>query len=316
MKSAKINFSPIQGGSGTPSPTNVRPINGWTNLSLYHSGENLYIPNSNNKGYISKSGVITVDETSTYTDLIPVNLGDVYSFECTTVSVNGDTNRRIHGYDSSGTWVKQLTSGTTAANTVEYRKISATIPAGISYIRISFRNQDTNVRITKENIVETNWQTAAGTIYGGYVNLATGELTATWGSVDIGDITWTLSNNTTVRQAWRTDSIHVKGISSGNDPYHGISPTLKTVSQNATWKPYMLCGGQTTQPSRTYLSVPPGAYANSTELRADMSGVLIIYELATPQTYQLTPITIKTLRGQNNIWSNANGPVEIKYWTH
>lgn len=37
----------------------------------------------------------------------------------------------------------------------------------------------------------------------------------------------------------------------------------------------------------------------------------IVYELATPQTYQLTPHQIQTLVGQNNVWSNA-GNVEVR----
>lgn len=31
-------FSPVQDGSGDPSPDNVRPISGWTGCNIYHSG--------------------------------------------------------------------------------------------------------------------------------------------------------------------------------------------------------------------------------------------------------------------------------------
>ena len=44
--------------------------------------------------------------------------------------------------------------------------------------------------------------------------------------------------------------------------------------------------------------------------------VTLAYELNTSITYQLTPQQLITLRGINNIWSNANGEVEIKYWKH
>ena len=33
LNECKINFLPVQSGSGDPSPTNVRPINGWTGLT-------------------------------------------------------------------------------------------------------------------------------------------------------------------------------------------------------------------------------------------------------------------------------------------
>ena len=48
-----------------------------------------------------------------------------------------------------------------------------------------------------------------------------------------------------------------------------------------------------------------------------MGDTYIWYRLAEPTvTYQLTPQQLTTLRGINNIWSSANGEVEIKYWKH
>jgi len=34
------------------------------------------------------------------------------------------------------------------------------------------------------------------------------------------------------------------------------------------------------------------------------------------KTYTLTPQTIKALKGINNIWSDANGNIEVKFWKH
>ena len=308
IKSAKISFNPVQSGEGTPSPTNVRPISGFTNLSLYHSGENLYVPNSNNKGYISKSGVITVDETSTYTDLIPVNLGEVYSFECTTVSVNGDTNRRIHGYNSSGIWVQQLASGTTDANTVEDRKISATIPAGISYIRVSFRNQDTDVRITKENIVTTDWQTTAGTIYGGYIDLVTGKLIMNIRKTFLNDPTqWRAVTKTRLYGYYTPISDRLYG-----NAYNVICPIAP--SALTSWRV------QWSSAQSSYLGLywgddEPPLTLEELQALASNNQIYIVYACQ-PVIYQLTPLQLKTFKGTNNIWSNANGPVSISYWTH
>lgn len=47
------------------------------------------------------------------------------------------------------------------------------------------------------------------------------------------------------------------------------------------------------------------------------SPLQICYELATPVTYTLTPQeALRTLRGENNIWSDANGAISATYWTH
>ena len=34
-------------------------------------------------------------------------------------------------------------------------------------------------------------------------------------------------------------------------------------------------------------------------------GAQVVYELATPQTYQLTPQTVRMLKGANNLWNDA-----------
>ena len=38
LKQLSVAFSPVQSGTGNPSPDNVRPISGWDSLNVYHSG--------------------------------------------------------------------------------------------------------------------------------------------------------------------------------------------------------------------------------------------------------------------------------------
>ena len=45
--------------------------------------------------------------------------------------------------------------------------------------------------------------------------------------------------------------------------------------------------------------------------------VQIVVKLSVPTLITtLTPPQLKTLRGQNNIWSNANENIELSYWKH
>ena len=44
LKQVKAAFSPVQSGSGDPSPSNVRPITGWTGVNVWHTGKNLLDP--------------------------------------------------------------------------------------------------------------------------------------------------------------------------------------------------------------------------------------------------------------------------------
>lgn len=45
-------------------------------------------------------------------------------------------------------------------------------------------------------------------------------------------------------------------------------------------------------------------------------GAQVVYKLADPIHYQLTPQQLLTLKGINNVYSDTNGQTEIKYWKH
>jgi len=47
-----------------------------------------------------------------------------------------------------------------------------------------------------------------------------------------------------------------------------------------------------------------------------IGGIDIYWETDYPTSFTLTPTQLKTLKNQNNIWSNTNGITEVKYWTH
>lgn len=54
------------------------------------------------------------------------------------------------------------------------------------------------------------------------------------------------------------------------------------------------------------------AYTEVTDFKSAMDGVDLVYKLATPQTYQLTPTQVKSLLGQNNVWADT-GDVDVHY---
>ena len=206
-----VNVEPVQSGSGDPSPENVRPISGFTGLSLYHSGA----------------------DTSDYTTL------------------------------------------------------------------------------------SISWQTEAGTVYGGTLDVTTGVLT-----VDRISETYDGSNdeNITYRNIDSgiacfqiTPTYAAKDPKSGNVPNIITSIGLKPVSY--TW-------------SNLRSNVPAiavnssGSFITSTsnsatveEYRTELNTtpLQVVYELATPQTYQLTPQEVTLLLGENNVWADA-GDSTLTYY--
>ena len=156
--------------------------------------------------------------------------------------------------------------------------------------------------------------TSADTIYGGTLDLKTGLLSAKWKKVDLGQLTWqtrytgtinkTLS--TTLSSYYLRNSVNVvseKYVFNGG--VTGVSSLGSPDSKDIGLYKYRPANSTSTDHSTTiYIVVGVD----------DTPSGLMIYTLETPVTYQLTPVEVKALIGQNNVWADA-GSVEVTYYT-
>ena len=203
-----VNIEPVQAGSGDPSPTNVRPISGWTGCNIH------------------------VSPTTTGGTVYPVS-----------------------------------------------------------------------------------WESEAGTVYGGTLDVTTGLLTATW-----------LKSNNLTSVDGATDLGNTLRVSVArfiSDDYLALTPTLGHAYCNIL--PAKAQGYSVDTPGfyiyntdkkRLYAFFPKSAL--STPDVAGINALLaetplyIVYTLAAPITYQLTPLDVLTLEGRNNVWADC-GPVTVTY---
>lgn len=157
--------------------------------------------------------------------------------------------------------------------------------------------------------VATDYESRA-TIYGGYVDLVRNKVVATHG---IYKTVFGPSNPAGVlgdyeRHGYNMNIEFKPAIDlhdDGQGPYNG-----KTFCNVAFWgwdyfgdRLHYYIDGRV-----AYIMLPVGTDAN-TEIE-------FCAELATPIEYNITPQILKTLKGTNNIWSDLNGDVEVKYWAH
>ena len=147
------------------------------------------------------------------------------------------------------------------------------------------------------------------TVYGGTVDLVSGVLTVDRAYVDLGTLTWTVYGTAVASTnrfgatltAQQADATHPTAISSA----YSLLPTGGTFDANET--------GFTIASSRTIFVYDANHKADdAATFKTAMNGVQLVYELATPQTYQLDPQTINTLVGVNNVWANS-GDVTLEY---
>lgn len=154
-----------------------------------------------------------------------------------------------------------------------------------------------------------DWTSQAGTVYGGTIDVVTGVLTVERAYVDMGSLTWT-PNATDYMNFYST----------------GLQNVVKRPPNTATGHLYVVCSA--------YASIPPTAredcyiyVTNGGQIRVKdttnasltgpqfktlMSGVQLVYELATPVTYQLTPQEVTAFTA-NHIWSSSSGNVTVSY---
>lgn len=129
LEQCKLEFTPVQSGSGDPSPTNIRPITGWTNVNVSPVGKNLLTDIYYNYN-VSATGEKIVENNRIITDYIHVSAGEKYTYSTVeATSGNGgfafvqfsffDANKNIISREQDN-YVYSLT---------------ATVPAGSVYMR-------------------------------------------------------------------------------------------------------------------------------------------------------------------------------------
>ena len=351
LKSCVVNMEPIQAGSGDPSPENVRLISGRTELSVVRSGKNLldttlydgisYNPTiGSTVSPIESTDVLTdkgdgefqLSFTSTWkirSFIVPVVKDISYHVYCKFTTDSNvatsygllDENYTVlscynEGYAAAGSIAKNLTFGTTA------------LPSDRGYFYLLFTNRTAEnavIDISKPQLelgstatdyepyqgetVSVNWETEAGTVYGGYVDVVSGKLV-----VDRAILTEDGSSNIYASQAnkfyvTKANAIQVNSTNQLTER-SVICDKMKSVSwagaADGNWvcaplygKGYAFAANEftTAEAWKQYFAENPTQFS---------------YKLNTPIEIQLTPQEVRTLLGENNIWSDG-GDMEVEY---
>ena len=171
----------------------------------------------------------------------------------------------------------------------------------------------TKCTVTDTNDTDTNTATisfgSAGTVYGGEVNLTTGVLTVTYGYVDLGSLTWNYGS----AEGHKYFNAPVTGIKQGNNyaPSNILCEKYKAESWINVYNnvnDYILGVGND---YRVYIYDKD--YTDATSFKTAMNGVQLVYELATPIEYQLTPTQLRSLVGANRLTSSTGEVTEVEY---
>ena len=177
IKDLTVAIEPVQAGTGDPSPDNVRPISGWTGANVFLQAENLFDDSQISGATITESGLIA-NSSSYYVKTACVKKGLTYYTNSALVAywtVKPDKNITGKVYDNTR---HSLAS------------VDNFVPPMDGWVALRFSNSATNPMLSLTPFTEykaptgttlpISWETEAGTVYGGSLNVTTGLLTVKW----------------------------------------------------------------------------------------------------------------------------------------
>ena len=330
VKDLTVNITPVQAGSGDPSPTNVRTISGWTAIRVRRAGKNIL--QRQNTGSSSSNGVsfvINADGSVTASGTASANAFTNYGYTYNILKLPKGVQLRVSGGDSSvSVRIYYMEEGTTASQmlaTSASGSSTFTVPdnAGTVWARIfvlsgtvisdpitvypmvTVADNDTEYEEYQGDVYVVSTDDA-GTVYGGTLDVTTGVLTVTHRL-----FTFDGTNHTTPQQT------------SGGIWYVGSSSTVSVVNNTKTMisnqysavaygSGSIVDGCIRALGSKLYIYDNRFTDSETATSLLTANPVQIVYPLATPGTYQLTTTEVTTLLGLNNIWADC-GNTELVY---
>lgn len=300
---------------------NICPITGWTEATVKRSGKNLLFvetePTSTSEVSVTKNA----DGSYTFTKL--QNIANSYSksvfgginnkkvikLKAGTTYYITDVNVQINGV-SKGTFQTPLLYTAQEGDYINYcwfwinNQTFENIFGGNTY---TAKPMIQELATSKNDYVPwiDNAQVTIdldGTRYGGILDVTNGKMLVTMGYADLGDLTWTYSEQ---RKWFYNYSIGIKTYTTNaicsNYPY----VTAPNLAEDLTIDKAFSANG-------TSLVVRDLAYTDPATFKTAISGVQLVYELATPITITLTSQQLSTLLGENHIWADS-GDIEVTY---
>lgn len=299
LKALSVNMEPIQEGTGDPSPENVRPISGRQSVKVTRAGVNVWDEEWEN-GIYSSSGKTGGDAYIRCKNLISVVPGQSYRFVAPAITIYA--------------WGYSDLEYSNALSITIFTPF--TVPDGVRYIGFAISKSqygsDTYRNDISLNYPATDTEYHPGTVasveiplgqtvYGGTVDVTTGEMVVDRATVDMGTLEWQEYSGNSPRFVTYLQDAKPGVIGSVSSAFCSMFKTVATGYDSGTYDDYSFYIS-----ASKYLHVRDTQYTDKVSFKTAMSGVQLCYELAQPITITLTPEQLTTVLGTNNVWSDAD----------
>lgn len=316
VNSLAVSIGPLQNGEGDSAPDNARAFRGWTGARITRIKKNPCPPFTIGYYYDLDTGVIQTGSTSAITPIIRAD----FSLGAVTLSFDVSLRSMAYAWDNDGNFIGRTTGGPANPRTIspsdfsngsggtkEYSKITFIAirmyegtestddisAVSTAHIQLDPGTAPTAYEPHQGEIKHISWQSDAGVIYKGILDATEGLLTVTHGLVDMGDLPWQYDSN---------GYFYISGMSG---KAYGATNLLCSIYKTeyataANMQNYTICG----RDSNANVFVKDSRFADADAYKVAVTGQAILYELAVPLSYQLSPTEIMTAFGENNLWAD------------
>ena len=331
-KDVTIGIEPVQAGSGDPSPENVRPISGWTGANVARTGKNAldianasiakpswypggwYGTTKNSKaGITQERGYMdggaggfstTLKPGTTYTISWTYDKALANSCSLFCGSYNGTDQNiladNVTVYSNTNRFSYTFTVPSDSLEIVIRPTVTAAVQSSgqtydIDYIQIEPGSTATAYEPFSGTTIPISWQSVAGTVYGGTLDVTSGVLT-----VDTVKVTYNGSSSSTgytehsalfsvnpVAAGYTLETTNLKCNRLKPSNYSVATDNHEHFANQALVAFYV---SESVSDWSTYLTANP---------------IEISYKIGVPQTYQLTATEVEMLLGENNVWADT-----------
>lgn len=291
---------------------NICPITGFTGAEITAKGVNLW-DEERELGTISNtSGEDIASNASWRSFYISVKPRSNIR-----VVNNAIYQLRYYWYDINKSFIESSTWASTSQNLVTvpdnayYLRIRSTggVADYSNDISINYPSTDNTYHASVGTTRSITWSDEAGTVYGGTLAYLGGDswrLTKTMESVDMGTLSYTYDTTTLSVPVFYSSNVPSKKLGSDNM----YSPWYKTGNSRSYLVDNDFALAPWNSTNSGHIGIRDSRYTDATTFTTAVTGQQLVYELATPVTYQLSPTDISVLLGTNNIFSDT-GPVTV-----
>lgn len=337
MPKLEVAIEPVQEGSGDPSPTNIRPISGWSAVDVTDCGKNILDPNiTGTDGYYDDNGEYHTSQITGYYGPIPIDASTQYSTKIYApkwAEQSGiDATLAVYFFDKNNNWISREKTAIGQTSVSGYTNtLTFTTPATCSKIYLqAIKGNAVSAQLDLSQSVVTLGNVAdfepyngstitiqlGDTYYGGKLDVVSGVLTVDREYVDLGTLSWGSASDGRVYSSAIAD---IKPITASSTVSNIMCSNYATVSARAVYDKTTngsICIAGAGYGGDKCIGVYDSLLANksASEVTQAMNGVQLVYELATPTTIQLTPAAVKSLLGTNNLFADTGDVVEASYF--